>query len=33
MATVFEDRAERRRLLTTIAKVTPEIMAADATAF
>ncbi|HEY9267295.1 MAG TPA: alpha/beta fold hydrolase [Mycobacterium sp.] len=33
MATVFEDDAERRRLFTMIAKVTPELMAADAAAF
>jgi carboxymethylenebutenolidase len=33
MATVFEDEAERGRLFTMISKVTPEIMASDATAF
>ncbi|GJF09995.1 hydrolase [Mycolicibacterium cyprinidarum] len=33
MSTVFEDKAERSRLFTMISKVTPEIMAADATAF
>ncbi|MCV7152168.1 dienelactone hydrolase family protein [Mycolicibacterium pyrenivorans] len=33
MATVFEDEAERRRLFTMISKVTPDLMAADATAF
>ncbi len=32
MTTVFEDPAERSRLLTMISKVTPEIMAGDATA-
>lgn len=33
MATVFEDEAERRRLFGMIAKIAPEIMASDATAF
>ena len=32
MTTVFEDAAERGRLFAMISKVTPEIMAADATA-
>ncbi|MGV0742275.1 dienelactone hydrolase family protein [Mycolicibacterium sp. XJ870] len=32
MATVFSDEAERQRLFSMIAKVTPDIMAADATA-
>ena len=33
MTTVFDDQAERQRLFGMISKVTPEIMAADATAF
>lgn len=33
MATVFEDEGERNRLFSMISKVTPEIMATDATAF
>jgi carboxymethylenebutenolidase len=33
MATVFTDDAERKRLFGMISKVTPEIMASDATAF
>ena len=33
MATVFSDDAERKRLFSMIAKVTPDIMAADADAF
>lgn len=33
MATAFTDQAERQRLFSMIAKVTPDIMAADATAF
>lgn len=33
MATVFDDEAERARLLSMMAKLTPEIMAADANAF
>ncbi|MBX7432693.1 dienelactone hydrolase family protein [Mycobacterium sp. Y57] len=33
MATVFEDQAERNRLFGMISKVTPEFMAADASAF
>ncbi len=33
MATVFTDQAERQRLFTMIAKVTPDLMASDATAF
>jgi carboxymethylenebutenolidase len=33
MATVFQDAAERKRLFGMIAKVTPDVMAADATAF
>jgi len=33
MATVFTDQAERQRLFTMISKVTPDLMAADATAF
>ncbi len=33
MATVFEDEAERGRLYAMISKVTPEVMASDATAF
>lgn len=33
MATVFTDDGERKRLFSMISKVTPDIMAADATAF
>ena len=33
MTTVFEDAAERSRLFEMISRVTPEIMAADATAY
>lgn len=33
MTTVFEDKAERGRLFSMISKVTPDFMAADATAF
>ncbi|MDW5612776.1 dienelactone hydrolase family protein [Mycolicibacterium sp. D5.8-2] len=33
IATAFDDDVERRRLFSFMAKVTPEVMAADATAF
>ena len=33
MATVFNDEGERKRLFSMISKVTPDIMAADASAF
>jgi carboxymethylenebutenolidase len=33
MATVFSDQDERRRLFTMISKVTPDLMATDASAF
>ncbi|MGE0218484.1 dienelactone hydrolase family protein [Mycolicibacterium sp.] len=33
MATVFEDASERNRLFALMAKVTPDVMAADAAAF